>query len=335
VGLLLPLTGSNRPLGEAMLNAAQLALFDQADPRVELVPRDTAGSPGGAMDAARAAVSDGARALAGPLTLVETQAAAAVARAAGVPMLAFTSDSAQAGPGVWVLGITPEEQVDRIAGAAVARAGARRIGLIAPDDAFGRRLAAALRARLAAAGLPAPVLGLRAAPRGDVAQAARDLAAQAGPEGLDAVLIGETGANARAAAATLAAALPRPPRMLGTAQWLGDGSLAQEPTLAGAWFPGPDPAARQRFEARYATTFGERPPRVAGVAYDGAALAARTVRDGAGTPPIGAALMGADGPIRLLADGVARRGLALLAVDASGEPAVVEPAPVPPGPAGS
>ncbi|MBY0332653.1 MAG: ABC transporter substrate-binding protein, partial [Acetobacteraceae bacterium] len=62
VGLLLPLSGGNRALGAAMLNAAQLALFDQADPRVELVPRDTGGTAGGAAEATRAALADGARA---------------------------------------------------------------------------------------------------------------------------------------------------------------------------------------------------------------------------------------------------------------------------------
>jgi ABC-type branched-subunit amino acid transport system substrate-binding protein len=334
VGLLLPLSGGARSLGEAMLNAAQLALFDQADPRVELLPRDTGGSPTGAMEAARSALAEGARAFAGPLTLGETAAAAGVARAAGAPLMAFTSDATQAAPGTWVLGVTPQEQVDRVVGAAAAR-GAARFGLLAPDDEFGRRLAAALRARLTALGLPPPVVQLRA-PRGDPSQAARDLAGAAGPEGLDAVLLGEGGERARAAATALAAALPRPARLLGTTLWLQDGggggagALAQEPALAGAWFPGPDPAARQRFEARYQAAFGTRPPRLAGVAYDAAALAARTVRDGGGAaPPVGEALMGADGPIRLLADGQARRGLALLALDPSGEPALVEPAPLP------
>ncbi len=328
VGLLLPLSGGNRALGEAMLNAAQLALFDQQDPRVELLPRDTGGTPAGAAEAARAALGEGARAFAGPLTLGETAAAAGPARGARAPLLAFTSDASQAAPGVWVLGLTPAEQAERMAEAAAAR-GARRFGLLAPDDEFGRRLAAALRARLSLAGLPAPVTVLHP-PRGDAAAAAQELAGLAGPEGLDAVLLGEAGERARAAAAALAAALPRPARLLGTALWLQDRTLAQEPALHGAWFPGPDPAARQRFEARYQGAFGERPPRLAGVAYDATALAARTVRDGFGQPPVGEAMMGADGPIRLLPDGLARRGLAILAVDPSGEPALVEPAPVPP-----
>ncbi|MEN0077311.1 MAG: penicillin-binding protein activator, partial [Paracraurococcus sp.] len=59
VGLLLPLSGNNRALGQAMLNASELALFDQGDPGVELLPRDTGSTPAGAGEAARAAIAEG------------------------------------------------------------------------------------------------------------------------------------------------------------------------------------------------------------------------------------------------------------------------------------
>src|SRR6185437_8999954 len=45
VGLLLPLSGANAKLGEAMLNAAQMALFDVAGNDFVLLPRDTQGTP--------------------------------------------------------------------------------------------------------------------------------------------------------------------------------------------------------------------------------------------------------------------------------------------------
>ena len=327
VGLLLPLTGANRPLGQAMLNAAQLALFDQADPAIEFIPRDTGSTPGGAAEAARSVIGEGARALAGPLTLTETAAAAAPARAAGAPMMAFTSDAAPGGNGVWVLGTTPGEQAERVANAA-AGAGAHRFGLLAPDDEFGRRLAVALRARLPALGLAPPLVLLH--PRiADTAAAARELATQAGPEGLDAVMLGLSGDRARSAAAALVAALPNRPQLLGHSLWAQDPVVAQEPALAGAWFPGPDPATRAAFDQRYQAAFGTPPPRLAGVAYDGAALASRAARNGYGGAPVGEAMLGADGPIMLTPDGLARHGLALFAVDPSGEPRLVEPAPIP------
>ncbi|WP_133291565.1 ABC transporter substrate-binding protein [Dankookia rubra] len=330
VGLLLPLSGSNRPLGEAMLNAAQLALFDQGDPGVEFLPRDTGSTASGAAEAARAAQAQGARAFAGPLTLGETAAAANVARASGAPVLAFTSDASQAGNGVWVLGVTPTEQADRMAAAAAA-AGAQRLALLAPDDGFGRLLAAGLRARATALALPPPLVVLH--PRiSDPAQVARDLAAQAGPEGLDAVLLGVGGDRARQAAAALAAALPARPRFLGTGLWAQETTLGQEPALVGAWFPGPDPQARASFDSRYQAAFGDKPPRLAGVAYDAAALAARAVREPGGNPPLGQPMLGADGPIRLDPGGLAQRGLAIFEVAPAGEALLVEPAPVPGGP---
>lgn len=325
VGLLLPLSGGNQLLGQAMQNAAQLALFDLADPRVEFVPLDTAGTTAGAGQAARRGVAAGARVLAGPLTSAETAAAAIVARAARTPLLAFTNDAGPAGQGVWALGLTPQQQVDRMVGAAVA-AGASRFALAAPDDQFGRLTAQALRARVAGGTLPPPFVLLHPA-RTDMAQVARDLAQMAGEAPVDAILIGHTGTPARQLAAALVLAFPQKPRLLGNSLWALDPQMGQEPALAGAWFPAPDPSARQNFEQRYQAAFGERPPRLAGVAYDAAALAARTARDSA--LPVGEAFLGADGPIRLLPTGQMARGLAVFALNPAGEPQLVQPAPVP------
>ncbi len=310
-----------------MLNAAQMALFDQGDRRVEVVPRDTRGSPAGAAEAARGLIGSGVTSLAGPLTLSETAAVVNVARGANVPVFAFTSDESQAGPQVWVLGLTPGQQVRRIATAA-REAGVSRFAMIAPDDAFGQRLAAALRDAVGQMGGPPPTIVMTPARATDFSGAAQQVAA-ASPE---AVLIGHGPAGSRAAAQALAAAFPSgAPRLLGTALWSNDGTVGNEPALAGAWFPAPDPDARSRFESQYSAAFGERPSRLAGVAYDALALAARSARDGG--PPVGSAFMGADGPVRLLANGGLARGLAVFAVR-PGESQVVQPAPVP-GAAGS
>ena len=68
---------------------------------------------------------------------------------------------------------------------------------------------------------------------------------------------------------------------------------------------------------------------MAGVAYDAAALALRTVRTGAAAPPVGEALMGADGPIVVTPEGLAKRGLAIFELQADGDPKLIEAAPVP------
>ncbi|MBC9209191.1 penicillin-binding protein activator [Roseomonas aerophila] len=337
VALLLPLTGSNAALGQAMLNAAQLALFEQGAPGFEFVPRDTGGTSQGAAEAARSAIAGGARVLVGPLTSAETSAAAVPARAASVPMLPFTNDSNQATPLVWPLGITPAQQMRRLVAAANAQ-GATRFALAAPSGAFGRQLAAGLQSAAKDLGLPAPLMlsyPAAAAP----ALAARDVAAQLQPgEGgaprADVLILSEAGTRAREFAAGLVAggvAVP-PMKLAGTSLWAQDTTLAQEAALNGAWFPGGDPNARAQFESRFQAAFGERPSRVVGVAYDAAAIAARAIRgqpDAVPPMPVGEMILGADGAFRLGPNGEVQRALAVFALTPGIDGQVVQPAELP------
>ena len=337
VALLLPLTGGNAALGQQMLNAAQLALFEQGAPGFEFLPRDTGGTAQGASEAARSAIAGGARVLVGPLTAGETAAAANPARAASVPMLPFTNDANQAAPLVWPLGVTPVQQMRRLVAGAHAQ-GAQRFALAAPSNAFGQQLAAGLRSAASDLGLPAPVI-LNYPGAAAPTLAAKDVAARLAPaEGAtptplpDLLIIAEGGARAREFAAGLAGAgLPTLPKLAGSGLWAGDASLAQEPALNGAWYPGADPSARAQFDSRYAAAFGDRPSRVAGVAYDAAAIAARAVRgqpDAVPPMPVGELVLGADGALRLGPNGQVQRALAVFQV-APGEGQVVQPADMP------
>ena len=57
VALLLPLSGQAASVGQAMQNAAEMALFDAGVQNFTLIPRDTGGNPAGAEAAARAATT--------------------------------------------------------------------------------------------------------------------------------------------------------------------------------------------------------------------------------------------------------------------------------------
>jgi len=342
VALLLPLSGPNGSLGQPLLNAAQLALFEQGGPGFEFLPRDTGGTPSGAAAAARSAIADGARILVGPLTAQETSAVAGAARSAGVPVLPFTNDANQAASQVWPLGLTPEQQVRRVVAAAQGQ-GVQRFGLAAPDGALGRQMASALRGAAKDLGLPAPVVELYPAAAAP-SLAARELAtrfapapdaAPGSPSGVEMLLLGESGTRARdfVGGLTGAGAAVPPLRLAGLAVWAYDDGLTQQPALAGAWFPGPDPAAHSQFESRYQAAFGERPARVAGVAYDAAALAARAMREASagGMPqmPVGEIVLGADGALRLNPGGKVQRALAVYALSPGAPAAPVAPAELP------
>ncbi len=154
IGILLPLSGPNGGLGSDMLRAARLALGAPGSPVLDV--HDTA-APGGAAGAAQLAAAGGDAIILGPLTSGDTAAVAPIAHAAGIPVLAFTSDVTQAQPGVWVMGVTIEQQMRRLVFAAKEE-GRSRIAALLPSNAVGNALADGLKHACADAGLPPPTI---------------------------------------------------------------------------------------------------------------------------------------------------------------------------------
>lgn len=359
VAILLPLTGPNAEVGQALLKAAQLSLDQPGAPPLD--QQDTGGTAEGAANAAKAALAAGAGIILGPLTAGETAAAGPIARAAGVPMLAFTSDQAQAQPGVWTLGITPAQQVRRLV-LAVQAENKTRIAAVLPQGAFGDALASGLVAATASAGMPEPRVLRPAGSFGAVNDALKDAAAYGSRRGAiesqQRAARARNDADGRREAAEIGRRAPPPPpmdalflgasgellgqavpllafydigpdqlRILGPATWARE--AARQPALAGAWYAAPDPAARGGFDQQYSAKYNAPPRDFASIAYDAAGMArAIAAPDGF---PIGALTRaegfgGADGLIALLPDGQVRRGLAIFEIDRGGAH-IVQPAP--------
>lgn len=360
VGLLLPLSGPHgaAQLGRAMLNAAMLALFDIGGKRLLLMPRDTGGTPEGARAAAAQLVGEGAEIILGPLFNTSVAAAAAVTRARGLPVIAFSSDRKVAGDGVYLLSFTPSQEVDAVIGFAVAR-GLRRFAVLAPDDLYGLAVLAAARQAVRRHGaeltrtefysptgedLDKPVkrlanyharrqalLSRRRALRKDGDETSKRMLSALkkhdtmGQLEYDAVLLPEGGELL----ISLAPLLPyydidtTEIRLLGTGRW-DDDKVRLEPALLGGWFAGADRTAADDFRSRYRAAFGQLPPRLASLAHDAMALAAVLAQE-AGGPDFSAraitnpdGFVGSDGIFRFGPDGVAERGMAILEVERKG-----------------
>lgn len=359
VALLAPMTGPNAERGQALANGARLALADPGALPLDVL--DTAGTPDGAAAAARQAIAAGAGMIIGPLTAGETAAVAPIARAAGVPVLAFTSDAAQAQPGIWPLGITAQQQMRRAVAALVAQ-GKSRVAAILPDSDFGRATAAGLQAAMSQAGLPEPDVRFHDATTSGINRAVRAVAAydqRRGPieaqrraalarrdaEGrrlaaelvrtpippppIDALVLADTGEALGTIASLMSYYDLDPPavQVIGPALWAAT-AARPEPALLGAWYAAPDPGARTDFSSRYSMAHTVPAPGLADFAYDAAALARVVDADGTRasglTRPEGFA--GVDGVFALLPDGSVRRGLALFRLERGG-PVLAEPAP--------
>ena len=341
--LLSPFSGRHAELGAAMLNAAQLALYDAAGEDFALMPMDTAGNPAGAAEAARQAVERGAGVLLGPIFGSNVAAAAKAARGRALPVFAFSNDRMALRPGVWLFGLPPEEEVDRLIGHAAAQ-GRKRLGLLAYDTGFGRYAAEAaeraarkhgaivVRRGFLSAGLDPKVQSERVRIFAG-APVKRTPETDELPPPFDAVLIAAEGEDLRSTAALLAfhGIDPRQVRYL-AAGIRSDRFPRDEPSLLGAWYAGPPPEAFDLFSRRYEAVYGVAPPSLAGLAYDATAIAAMLAQDrrsdaldmAALTAPDG--FFGAGGFFRFRRDGAVQRALAIFEIAPDG-PRIVDPAP--------
>lgn len=334
--VLVPLSGPQGALGAALLNAAQLALFELGDPAFALLAFDTKGTAEGAAQAAQAAIAQGAEIIVGPLLSSEVKAAAFHSRAANIPLVGFTTDRTAAGAGVYVLGFLPGPQADRVLAQAQA-AGLKRVAVLAPGNDYGRRLVEYLAEQAGLGGSAIVAQGFYDPAAQDWAMAANNLvkANPANPAdiGFDALLLADDGQRLRSIAASLhlQGIDPAKIKLLGTMLWL-ESRPGSEPALVGGWYAAPPAADHADFDRRYQKAFGGKAPRLASLAYDATALTLVLAKarphdysPATLTNPIGFA--GVDGIFRLRPDGLAERGYAVWEVQAGGQDRQVAPPP--------
>lgn len=349
VGILLPLTGKDQQLGQSMLKAAQMALFDTGYEGFELIPRDTKSSPQEAASAARSALAGGAELLLGPIFSDSVAAVKPIAKQAGVNVIAFSTDWKQAGGGTFIMGFMPFDQIQRVAQFAAAR-NIHSVGIIAPDTEYGTITNSAFQSAATRYGMK--IAGterfnpqtreigatVRNFAHYDQRHPTGQAAVNAGPPPYDAVFMPVGGDNAKTIASVMVQfdLTPGQVRRLGTGLF-DDPSLTREPGLEGAWFAAPSPGARAAFERRFTQSYGYSAPRLTTLAYDSTALAAILAKRGLQSPaakpgfdtdslmnPNG--FSGIDGIFRFRPDGTAERGLAVLEIRRGGT-SVVEEAP--------
>tara|TARA_R110001592_G_scaffold20926_20_gene84812 strand:+ start:34457 stop:35770 length:1314 start_codon:yes stop_codon:yes gene_type:complete len=330
VAILLPLTGQHAKLGQSMLNAAQMALFDIGYNNFELMPKDTKGTPDGARAAARSALQDGAKLVLGPVFSTSVKAARQVTQSANVNMIAFSTDWTLANSQTFLIGLLPFDQIERVVRYASAN-GYKRIGVISPTNTYGNGVVSAYRAISQQAGVETARIERFSTQDKNMASImrlfsdydARKSANNAYGPPFDAVLMPVGGPTARELGSFLNHYDLRPNQVkrLGTGL-MDDKSLAQDKTLDGAWYAAPDPQSRKKFERRYLSAYRSSPPRIASLAYDATALSAILARIGlknTGRPaydhrsitnPNG--FSGVDGIFRFRPDGIAERGLAIM-----------------------
>ena len=341
VALILPLSGRDRTaiIAQAMKQAGEMALFDFDNPAVQLVVKDSRGTPEGAQTAVTTALSEGAELIIGPLFADSVRAIKPIAKQAKVPVIAFSSDPRVAGNGVYLLSFIAGYEIPRIV-TYTASQGRRRLAALIPDGDYGKIIEARLRQIAMQAGIT--VAAIETYPpnaNGMLAPVRRikDAMERSAHDGIpvDALLIAADQTTLPMLSALLPAAGidSRKLKLIGTAGW--DTPLtAREKTLIGGWYPGPDPRGWHDFAQRYArNNSGGLPPRIASLAYDAVSIAINLSSGKKGSRYNAANLTrlsgfsGTDGLFRFTQNGLPERGLAILEVREPGAQ-VIDPAPV-------
>jgi branched-chain amino acid transport system substrate-binding protein len=331
VALILPLSGNGNAAvaAQSMRNAGEMALAEYNTPDLQLLVKDDGGSAAGAQQAAQQAVEEGAEIILGPLFALTVGPVGQVARARGVPVIAFSTDANVAARGVYLLSFLPEADVERIISFAASQ-GKRSFAALVPDNAYGTVVEGAFKQAVARRNGRVVALEHYPLDRTQMQGPARNVALAA--KGADAIFIPD-GADA---VPTLVQALiangidPHKVQLLGTGLW-EDAQIFSAPALEGAWYAGPDSSGFRAFSARYRTRFGQDPVRTATLAYDAVTLVAALIKSQGEkrfseevlTNPSGFA--GVDGLFRFRQDGTNQRGLAVLRVSPTGGQVISPP----------
>ncbi|HZF34384.1 MAG TPA: penicillin-binding protein activator [Candidatus Angelobacter sp.] len=334
VALLLPLSGDQAALGASLLQASQLALFEAPDSNVEILVRDTGDSAVGAAQAAQDAIGQGAQLVLGPIFGNAVKEVTPVAQTAGINVVSFSTDRSVAQPGVYVMGILPSLQVQRVVGYA-SRQGLHRIAALLPQSPYGQTVKEALDS--AAHGAKAQVVRVDFYdPRTLDASTAVGQTGQYISSGgaVDALLVPETAERLHGITGQFGSfgIDPTRVRLLGSTLWADDPALGSDPTLVGGWYAAPDPGPWGDFRNRFRAAYSSDPPRLATIAYDATLLAILLAGGPHGpdfsttalTDPAG--FSGVDGIFRFNGNGSVERGLAIMEIH-DGFVDVREPAP--------
>ena len=286
IALLVPLSGESMAIGNAMLDAATMAVFDsyvgtpaeQIRARVILMPKDTGNTPADAVRVTKQAIEQGATFIVGPLFSQSVSAIAPMVKEANIPVLSFSNNKAVAENGIYTFGFLPEQQVERMAEYAYLN-GLTRVAMLAPNDSYGEKIKERLLTEYSKRGGIISPVELYAPSQSNIEAAVSRLASSynnaAENRRFQAIFVAEGGTNLKFIVDALGKTNidPTKVKLLGTGLW-DDPNLSKMPAMQGAWFTSSPPEAYKNFETHFNAMYGYKPMRLASLSYDAVALVA-------------------------------------------------------------
>lgn len=313
IGVLLPLSGQNSAIGDDLWKGAEMALLNSDKENVILHLKDTKGTESGTIHALKEWGSTPLDAIVGPLFAPEVRMLSHHAPSKAVPVLALSSDTSLARKGMFILGLSPQEQLRHVLTFAKTK-GRARLAAILPQGKFGDSLKAVLT-KAAENGWDGVSILSYDSERGLLTEQIDTLK----NNDFDTLVLPVGGTELKGILTSLKDESISLDGIfvLGTGAW-DDENLPKDLLPATAYYAAPDPSDREPFEFSFEKTYGHKPKRMATLTYDAITVLTRAIPDqekkeslfNQMTNPAG--FDGADGHIRLNQDGSIKRTLVIM-----------------------
>ncbi|MDA9654857.1 penicillin-binding protein activator [Pelagibacteraceae bacterium] len=136
IGVLLPLSGKNSEIGNMILNALELAIFQNKESSIELVIEDTQSESSFSKKAFQQLLERKISFVIGPLYSKTLTSINDQVKNNQINILALSNNKNLAKKGVWIFGVDPKEQTERILDYALEK-GLTKTAALLPKNSYG------------------------------------------------------------------------------------------------------------------------------------------------------------------------------------------------------
>lgn len=144
IKLFLPLSGPHQNIGNSMLKAVMMAMYDSGS-NYQVDPTDTLSRNFGAEDLQQDKFSQKYKVILGPLYYGDTKLVIPYAKSLNLQLMSFSNNAQLAQNGVFVVGLTPDVQLEKIVSFASAEEKIDNYFLLLPENQFGDSLVKATK----------------------------------------------------------------------------------------------------------------------------------------------------------------------------------------------
>lgn len=155
VGVLLPLSGNYKQIGNKLLQAINIGYHNANNNHMVLKIYDTKSNPKSAKKVTRKAIREGAKIIIGPLLSSTTKASLLVTESYDIPLLTFSNniENLKNTKNVYTLAYLPSSEIEAMITFAIKKKHSRNFEILAPENKYGELAVATAKKSLELRGL--------------------------------------------------------------------------------------------------------------------------------------------------------------------------------------